>query len=93
MTAHDFQTSKEGVKVFIPDLDGTGGLSAAFIELTSSGAYVYRGNYLLVLKGSCDIEGMTFSPNWLVVGKAIEPQSYRIAAGAGGSCLAMGVSL
>jgi len=70
----------------------TGFMSAAFIDITSSEGFVYLGNYLLVVKGSCDIEGVTLAKDWMVVGKTVEPSPYKVAASQGSSCLAMGVS-
>jgi hypothetical protein len=91
-TAYPFVESKAGVRVFSPALDSTGGMTAAFIDITSAEDYVYRGNYLLVLKGSCDIEGVTIPKDKLVVGKTVTPRSYKVAASTGSTCLAMGVS-
>jgi hypothetical protein len=91
-TAYPFVESEAGVRVFSPALDSTGGMTAAFIDITSLGSYVYSGNYLLVLKGSCDVEGVTIAKDKLVVGKAVTPRSYKIAASTGSTCLVMGVS-
>jgi hypothetical protein len=91
-TAYPFAESSAGVRVFSPALDSTGGMTAAFIDITSAGDYAYRGNYLLVLKGSCDIEGVTLAKDKLVVGKTVTPRSYKVAASTGSACLAMGVS-
>ena len=87
-----FEEQKAGVKTFAPLLDSEGGLSAEFIETTSSDAYAFTGNYLLVLKGSCEIEGLPFATGQLVVTKTVEPQSFKVAAPKASSCLAMGVS-
>jgi len=67
-------------------------MTAAFIDIASAGEYVYRGNYLLVLRGSCDIEGGALAKGKLVVGKTVTPRSYKVGATGGGTCLAMGVS-
>ena len=91
-TAYPFVESAAGVRVFSPALDSTGGMTAAFIDITSTGDYDYRGNYLLVLRGSCDIEGVTIAKDKLVVGKTVAPRSYKVAASTGSTCLAMGVS-
>lgn len=92
-TAQAFQdTGREGVRAFSPPLDDSGGLSATFLDIAASGTYVYTGNYLLVLRGSCAIEGLTLAPKRLVVGNGIIPQAYTIAAPAGAGCLALGVS-
>jgi ChrR Cupin-like domain len=87
-----FAQKTPGVRVFVAPLDGMGGMSAEIIEVTAAADYAYKGNYLVVLEGSCDIEGAVFGEDMLVVGKAIQPQSYRVKAAMNGSCLAMGVS-
>jgi hypothetical protein len=89
---YPFEQSKAGVRVFTVPVDSVGGMTAAFVEITSSDDYVYSGNYLLVLKGSCDIEGVTVAKDWIVVGKTVVPRPYKVAATNGSSCLAMGVS-
>jgi hypothetical protein len=89
---YPFEDKKTGVRVFTAPLDGMGGMSAELVEITSSADYDYKGNYLLVLKGSCDIDGMTFGKDMLVVPKTIEPQPYTVSASKNSSCLAMGVS-
>jgi hypothetical protein len=91
-TQYPFEARTSGLSTFAPALDKAGGLSAELIEIRSSEVYDYTGNYLLVLKGSCKIEGKTFGEDMLVVGKNVEPQPYALSAGKGGSCLAMGVS-
>jgi hypothetical protein len=87
-----FEEQKAGVKSFVAPLDSEGGLSAEFVETTSSDAYQFTGNYLLVLEGSCEIEGITFGQHKLVVTKTVEPQPFKVAATKGSTCLAMGVS-
>ena len=51
------------------------------------------GDSLLVLKGSCDIEGVTIAKDKLVVGKVVTPRSCEIAASTGSTCLAIGGSV
>jgi hypothetical protein len=87
-----FVETKTGVRTFAPALDGMGGMTALFIEITSSETYDYKGNYLLVRNGSCEIDGVTLGENMLAVGKTVVPQNYKVAAPLNGSCLAMGVS-
>jgi hypothetical protein len=89
---YPFEEKKAGVRTFAPALDSAGGLSAEFIEIKSSKAYDYTGNYLLVVKGSCDIEGVTLADDKVVVSKSTEPQTYKVTAPKDGTCLAMGVS-
>jgi len=62
------------------------------IETSSATPLTYKGNYLLVLKGSCDIEGATLGQGMLLVAKALEPQPYAVSASPDSTCLAMGVS-
>jgi hypothetical protein len=88
-----FEPQAAGVWMFQPALDASGGMSGAFLELTSSeGAHTYDGNYLLVLDGACDIDGISREAQRLVVAKTIEPQPFRIAATGQSSCLALGLS-
>jgi hypothetical protein len=87
-----FVETKTGVRTFAPALDGMGGMTALFVEITSAETYDYKGNYLLVRNGSCDIDGVTLGQNMLVVGKTVVPQTHKVAASLNGSCLAMGVS-
>jgi quercetin dioxygenase-like cupin family protein len=91
-TNHPFEAVETGVRVFTPPLDSAGGLSAELIELTSSESYDYEGNYLVVLEGRCEVDGVTLSEDMLVVAKAVAPEPYKVAASQDGSCLAMGVS-
>jgi hypothetical protein len=92
-TAQPFESAEaNGVRTFSPALDSTGGMTATFIDLAPSAAYLYRGTYLLALRGRCSIEGLALAPKGLVVGKTTAPQPYAITAPADGSCLAMGVS-
>jgi hypothetical protein len=91
-TLYPFEAQKTGVKSFVAPLDSEGGLSAEFVETTSSDAYQFTGNYLLVLEGSCEIEGITLGQQKLVVTKTVEPQPFKVAATKGSTCLAMGVS-
>ncbi len=89
---YPFEEQKSGVKTFTPPLDSEGGLSAELIETTSASAYDFTGNYLLVLKGSCEIEGLSFGREKLVVTKTVEPKPFKVAATKGQTCLALGVS-
>jgi hypothetical protein len=91
-STYPFEEKATGVRTFAPPLDGAGGMNAEFIEITSAKVYDYTGNYLLVVKGSCDIEGITFGEDRVVVSKTVEPQPYKVSASKGSSCLAMGVS-
>ena len=87
-----FAEQKAGVRSYAVPLVATGGLAAVLVETTSLDAYTYSGNYLLVLNGSCDINGVSLSQGKLVVAKALAPQAYHLSATTGSTCLAMGVS-
>jgi hypothetical protein len=91
-TTYTFAEKGPGIRSYAVPLAELGGLEAELIETTSAEAYAFEGNYLLVLKGSCDIEGVSFATGTLVVAKSIVPQPYAINATADSSCLAMGVS-
>lgn len=89
---YPFEEQAEGVGVFSVPLDDSGGLAAALIHVSSSESYEFEGNYVLVLEGSCDVEGKTLKEDSLVVTKEVERETYRVAASTGAECLAMGVS-
>lgn len=91
-SAYDFETQSSGAEVFSPSLVADGGLSASFIEVTGASSYELTGNYVLVLRGSCDVEGVKVAERHLVVGDSVKPQPYAITASGGGSCLALGLS-
>jgi hypothetical protein len=91
-TTYDFTELAEGIQRYSVPLEAAGGLEAELLETTSATPYAYEGNYLLVLKGSCDVEGVTLAEGTLVVAKTIVPQPYQVSASADSTCLAMGVS-
>lgn len=91
-TLYPFRRVQPGVSVYNIPLDPQGGMSSEFIQIRSSQNYEYTGNYLLVLKGSCTINGTSFGERMLVVAKTIETQSYRVHTAEGSSCLALGLS-
>jgi hypothetical protein len=91
-TTHTFEQSATAVKTYAVPLAAQGGLSAKLLETTSAEPFTFTGNYVLVLKGSCDIEGETMAKGMLVVAKGIVPLPYQVTATAGATCLAMGVS-
>lgn len=91
-TSYEFEQKATGVRVFTPDLHATGGMTAAFIETTSSEAYDFTGNYVLVLEGDCVVQGKSLGEDELVVAAAVAPRTYTVAAADGGTCLALGVS-
>jgi ChrR Cupin-like domain len=73
-------------------LDPNGGMSAELIHIDASARYTYRGNYLLTLKGACEIEGQSFGRDMLVVATTVQPQSYVVRSGRSAACFAIGVS-
>jgi hypothetical protein len=91
-TTLGFAEQAVGIRAYAVPLAATGGLAAALLETTSPNSYGYLGNYLLVLQGSCDINGVTLSQGKLVVAKELAPQPYQLSASSGSTCLAMGVS-
>lgn len=91
-TLYPFEAVQAGVSVYDIPLDPQGGMSSQLIQTTSSQDYEYSGNYLLVLRGSCTIDGTTFGESMLAVAKTIETQSYNVSAAEGSSCLALGLS-
>jgi hypothetical protein len=62
------------------------------LGLTSSDTHEYTGNYVLVLEGSCDVNGATLAKDTLIVAKELEPYAFAVTASDDSSCLAMGVS-
>ncbi|MBW4483778.1 MAG: cupin domain-containing protein [Tildeniella torsiva UHER 1998/13D] len=89
---YPFEEVQAGVSTYEMPLDPEGGMSSQFIQSTSSESYEYTGNYLLVLKGSCSIDGTTFAEDMLVVATTVEVQSYSVSAAEGSDCLALGLS-
>ncbi len=88
---YPFKEKEPGVRIYAVPLDPQGGMSSEFIDL-SAHPYEYKGNYLLVTKGNCIIDGKAYGKGMLVVAKAVKPQPFRIAAAKDGACLALGVS-
>lgn len=86
-----FERKSDGVRVLTPPLAEAGGMHAELIALSAGGRYAFRGNYLLVLRGHCMIDGADRGVRELVVGNEIEPIPHALAAD-GGTCLCLGVS-
>lgn len=91
-TAYEFSDAQDGVSTYPVPIDAEGGLTAELLSITSSETYAFTGNYLLVLRGSCDVEDQTLGSNMLVVAKTLEPESYAVTASEDSECLAMGLS-
>lgn len=91
-TIYPFENKQDGVWTYDIPLNPQGGMRSQFIKSTSSQNYRYEGNYLLVLRGSCNIDGTTFHEKTLVVATATEPQFYEVSAAANHSCLLLGLA-
>jgi len=91
-TLYPFEAVQDGVLVYSIPLDAQGGMSSKFIQTSSSESYPYTGNYLLVLRGDCTINGTAFGENMLVVATTVETQDYSVSSAEGNSCLALGLS-
>jgi hypothetical protein len=91
-TTYPFVASGNEIDTFTVPLDSQGGLSAQFVEATGVGNLTFSANYLLVLKGSCDIEGLSFGEQKLIVTKTVEPDWFELTATKDRTCLAMSVS-
>jgi hypothetical protein len=87
-----FKKDDSGARVHALALDPAGGMSAELINVEASARYTYRGNYLLTLKGSCEIEGGSIGEGMLVVAATVQPQRYAMRATEGNACTALGVS-
>ncbi len=91
-TALAFVDNKPGVRVYTVPLDAGGGMSAELVELKAAASHGVKGNYLLVLAGTCEVAGTSFSEDTLIVPKTTVPQAFTVAAPKTGTCLAMNVS-
>lgn len=91
-STYEFEKKTTGVRVYDTPLPAEGGLSASFLEIASNKTATYTGNYLLVLRGSCEVEGTKYTERTLVVAKTVQPRAYAIGAPKGSECLALGVS-
>ena len=89
---YPFEQQQDNVWIYDVPLDPQGGMHSSFIKSMSSKSYTYKGNYLLVLRGHCNISGATFGPDKLIVAKDIEPQTYDISTAKDDPCLVLGVS-
>lgn len=91
-TEYDFLELADGISTYSVPLDAEGGMGAELIESTSSEVYAFEGNYVLVLEGTCEIQGAAQGPGMLLVAKTIATQSFQISASTAGTCLAMGIT-
>ncbi|MGC1215856.1 MAG: cupin domain-containing protein [Phormidesmis sp.] len=89
---YPFEIQKDGLATYPIPLNPQGGMRSQLVAMASSQSYQYQGNYLLVLKGNCEINGITFRERMLVVAKTTEPQSYDVSTSTSNSCLVLGLS-
>jgi len=54
--------------------------------------FTFPGNYVLVLEGSCVIDGVTHTENTVVVEKELGPIPFVVTAPTDDRCFALGVS-
>jgi len=93
MTAYPFEESATGVATFPAPVVAGGGLSADFIQISEAEAeYDFEGNYLLVLEGTCNIDGVSYGEEMLVVTKGVTPEPFVVGSADGESCLLLGLS-
>lgn len=90
-SAHAFEPAASGARVFTMPLDAEGGMTGQLLEVAAPSEHEYVGNYLLVLEGSCRIDGALHGREVLVVGTNVAPRRFTLSA-ADGPCLALGVS-
>jgi hypothetical protein len=84
--------SDGGVSTYAVPLDAEGGMSSELIALGATEAYTFSGNYLLVLEGTCKIDGQVLAEDSLVVTHDVVPETFSLGAPDGADCLAMGIS-
>jgi len=89
---YEFEEVADGLSTYSVPLDEEGGMTAELIETSSTGAYEFDGNYVLVLEGTCEIHGESEGPGMLIVANAITPKTYEISAPTDSTCRAMGIS-
>ena len=93
LTTYAFQEKVPGVKTYAVPLDGAGGMSSTLVALDGAGAtLVYDGNYVLVLKGKCSIDGKALGEQALVVTKTTAPERFALSTAGAEPCLTMGLS-
>jgi hypothetical protein len=90
---YDFEPSGTGIEMFEIPLDPSGGMSAAFLSIEpESEDTEFTGNYVLVLEGTCEIDGAEYGENTLVVTTDVVPEVFAVGATDSEPCLAMGIS-
>jgi hypothetical protein len=90
--AYPFEGQSEGARVFAVPLDSGGGLSAELIRASSAENLDLTANYVLVLEGSCQVEGESFDEDWVVVAKSVDGERYRVSGAGEEECLALAVA-
>ena len=91
-TEYPFEEVAADVAKFEVPLEEDGGMSAELIETSSGDDYTFTGNYVLVLEGSCKVDGESYAEDMLVVTKDVEPTPFIVTATPDSTCLALGVS-
>ena len=87
-----FADRQAGLWIYDVPLAPQSGISCKLNKSTSAKSYLYQGNYLQVLRGSCEIDGTTFGEQMLVVSTTVEPRLYKINASENNTCLVLGLS-
>jgi len=91
-TTYPFERVQDGIEVYKVPLESEGGMTAQVIQSTSADSYTCSGNYLLVLRGRCCVNGAIFNAGMLTVATGIKAQSYSIRAAADSSYSALCLS-
>lgn len=92
-TTYPFVESGTGVRSYQVPLDPDGGMSAAFMEFVAPAEpFEYTGNYVLVLDGSCELDGMLLGSGMLLVTKDVTPLPFTVTAADASACLTMAIS-
>lgn len=90
---YPFAIRAPGVRTYRLPLNTTGGMRAELVSLASSeNALRFDANYVLVLDGSCSIDGVVAGKLTLVVTPDVMPRPFAVSTPAHGACLAMSVT-
>jgi len=88
---YPLERKRSGVRTYTVPLDTAGGMAAELVEI-SAGSYSFRGNYLVVVEGACEIAGVRYGRRKAAVAKTIEPGTFVVAADGDERCFLLGVS-
>jgi hypothetical protein len=90
---HPFQELAPGARMFPFPLQPEGGMNAALLALEGRGTQQrYQGNYVLVLKGKCHVDGQTLVEQNLAVAKGVAPEPFVLATIGAEPCLVLAVA-